>query len=85
MSLDAAGDAHAADRVRVRDAFYENGRVVDVRNEGGEPRVALKIKSDGTQGGEDELFESFDATEVWIVSCEGPTEEWKVVEKVPLI
>ncbi|TFK42480.1 2',3'-cyclic-nucleotide 3'-phosphodiesterase [Crucibulum laeve] len=33
---------------------------------------------------EEDWMSGFEAAEIWVVNCEGPVEEWEILEKIPI-
>lgn len=89
LSLFYIPDAHAADREHIRAAFWEHGDVVARKATSASETEGIAFEIKGAADAKSALplppFAGFVASEIWIVSCEGPTEEWKVVVKVPLV
>lgn len=65
------------DLLEKRRKFKENGR----EQGSGERRVSLNYGSKA----EEIWVDSFEATEVWAVKCDGPVEGWEVKAKYPLV
>jgi 2',3'-cyclic-nucleotide 3'-phosphodiesterase len=79
MSLFYIEDSEPGDeRQMVADELLSSGRAI---NEPGE-RIVLDCFTDGHSTGY-KLY-GFDGEQIWIVRCEGPVEQWKVLEKVVL-
>ncbi len=83
LSLFYVADEEAHARVRLLQEMEREGVV---RHSADGLTVALRC---GTGGGEDGrdggvVLEGFTGTQIWIVDCEGPVEEWKVLDKILL-
>ncbi|TFK54708.1 LigT-like protein, partial [Heliocybe sulcata] len=74
MSMYYIDDSEAEERTRIRDELVRQGKIRKV----GEDSVGLDC-------GEGDFLTGFEGAEIWIVSCEGPVPEWRVLEKVPLV
>ncbi|KAF8163409.1 2',3'-cyclic-nucleotide 3'-phosphodiesterase [Crassisporium funariophilum] len=62
-----------------RRAYYDDLAQDAVRF--GEDCVRLNC---GSGGGED-WMDGFEAQEIWVVQCEGPVEDWPILQKIPLV
>lgn len=78
MSLFYIDDSEPDERQIVANELLSSGRVV---NELGD-RIILDCFADSHSTGH--KLSGFDGEEIWIVRCEGPVEQWKVLEKVAL-
>jgi 2',3'-cyclic-nucleotide 3'-phosphodiesterase len=74
MSFAYIDDAEAGERARFIEEYEEKG--IFVRKQG-EEGVELDC-------GEGDRVDGFVGSALWIVRCEGPVEEWEVLEKIPL-
>ncbi|KAJ2932903.1 hypothetical protein H1R20_g4182, partial [Candolleomyces eurysporus] len=64
-----------------RERFAEELRVAGKVRGDGEGSVSLRcVSSDG----EEVWMNSYEAKEIWVVQCEGPVEEWKVLDQIKL-
>lgn len=88
LSLFYVGDEEAHVRVRLLQEMEREGVV---RHSDDGLSVALRCAESTADGGEgggggggEGLLEGFTATQIWIVYCEGPVEEWKVLDKILL-
>ena len=82
LSLFYVKDEEAHARVRLLQEMEREGVV---RHSDDGLSVALRCTertADGEDGGG--VLEGFTATQIWIVDCEGPVEEWKVLDKILL-
>jgi len=64
-------DADAPLRRVFVESLEKSGRVA---SEGGGVRLKFGMEDGAWIGG-------FEGTEIWIMECDGPVEEWKVLEK----
>jgi len=78
MSLYYIDDSEPDERQMVADQLLSSGRVI----KDGKDRITLDCFSDNHRVGH-KLF-GFDGGEIWVVNCQGPVEEWEVLEKVAL-
>ena len=75
-------DEEAHTRVRLLQEMEREGVV---KHSADGLSVALRCTDQaGDGGGGDGVLEGFTATQIWIVDCEGPVEEWKVLDKILL-
>lgn len=84
LSLFYVADEEAHTRVRFLQEMEREGVV---RHSADGLSVALRCaQAAGAGAGEDGdgVLEGFTATQIWIVDCEGPVEEWKILDKVLL-
>lgn len=82
LSLFYIADEEAHTRVRVLQEMEREGVV---RHSADGLSVALRCTDQEVgEGGGDGVLEGFTATQIWIVDCEGPVEEWKVLDKILL-
>jgi 2',3'-cyclic-nucleotide 3'-phosphodiesterase len=88
LSLFYIADEEAHTRVRLLQEMEREGVV---RHSADGLSVALRCAdqadsgaASGEDGGGGVLLEGFRATQIWIVDCEGPVEEWKVLDKILL-
>lgn len=89
LSLFYIADEEAHARVRLLQELEREGVV---RHSADGLSVALRCGAgdgdrggDGDGGGEDDgVLEGCTCTQIWIVDCEGPVEEWKVLDKILL-
>ena len=79
LSLFYVADEEAHTRVRFLQEMEREGVV---RHSADGLSVALRCAAEGDDG--DSVLEGFTATQIWIVDCEGPAEEWKVLDKILL-
>lgn len=79
LSLFYIADEEAHTRVRFLQEMEREGVV---RHSADGLSVALRCAQVGE--GDDGVLEGFTATQIWIVDCEGPVEEWKVLDKILL-
>ncbi|KAL5533251.1 hypothetical protein ACEPAF_5027 [Sanghuangporus sanghuang] len=81
LSLFYVPDEHAEDRVRIRQALWRDCRDTHLGD-----RIVFNIDppKEGGAGGDEERFEGFCASDIWIVRCEGAVEEWTVLDKIHL-
>lgn len=79
LSLFYIADEEAHTRVRFLQEMEREGVV---RHSTDGLSVALRCAQVGE--GDDGVLEGFTATQIWIVDCEGPVEEWKVLDKILL-
>lgn len=68
------------ERIAYYDLLKQKG-IIGEKTEG-EGRVSLNCAFDGEGFG---WIDSIDASEVWVVKCEGPVEGWQVLEKFALV
>lgn len=87
LSLFYISEEYASDRGKIRDALWSaygvslTGR--DPNNQaGGESheRIAFDLSS----AAKGHPFAGFDASELWIVRCDGATEDWVIIDKIQL-
>jgi 2',3'-cyclic-nucleotide 3'-phosphodiesterase len=91
LSLFYVADEEAHTRVRFLQEMEREGVV---RHSADGLSVALRCAQAGAGAGAgagedgdgdgDGVLEGFTATQIWIVDCEGPVEEWKVLDKILL-
>ncbi|KAF8503390.1 2',3'-cyclic-nucleotide 3'-phosphodiesterase [Russula emetica] len=87
LSLFYIADEEAHSRVRLMQEMEREGVI---RHSADGLSVALRCaqiagdSEDGDGDGGNGVLEGFTATQVWIVDCEGPVEEWKVLDKILL-
>ena len=82
LSLFYIADEEAHTRVRLLQEMEREGVV---RHSADGLSVALRCTAQaGEDGDGDGVLEGFTATQIWIVDCEGPVEEWKVLDKILL-
>ncbi|KAL5490178.1 hypothetical protein ACEPAI_5011 [Sanghuangporus weigelae] len=81
LSLFYVPDEYAEDRERFREALWRENKGMHLGD-----RIAFNIglAKEGGAGGDEEHFEGFRASEIWIVRCEGAVEEWTVLDKTHL-
>ncbi|KAL5529340.1 hypothetical protein ACEPAG_5325 [Sanghuangporus baumii] len=81
LSLFYVPDEHAEDRERIREALWRECKGMHLSN-----RIAFNIDpaKERSAGRDEEHFEGFRASEIWIVRCEGAVEEWTVLDKIHL-
>ncbi|KAI5124298.1 hypothetical protein M0805_008906 [Coniferiporia weirii] len=82
LSLLYVPNEHAADRGRVRDALWDAFGVRTDSDETGGGRIAFNLPDETHRLAA--RFEGFDASEAWIVRCEGGIEDWEVLDKIPI-
>jgi len=70
-------DAANGQRLQYKQALVESGKLRD--NSDGTIRLNCGI------GDEEDWLSGFIAPEIWITACDGPVEEWKVHDKIPLV
>lgn len=80
MSLCYVDDADAGERGAVVEGLVGSGRAVAVA--GGEG-LALDCGGGGEEE-EERWLSGFDGEEIWVVRCEGPVEQWEVLDKFSL-
>ena len=92
LSLLYIQDTHASDRERTREALCERGIVRNAPDSDGVeffiPTVVPSsgdVLNEGEGESESERLSGFDVSHVWIVQCEGPVHEWKVLDKISLL
>jgi hypothetical protein len=78
MSLFYIDDSEPDERQIVADELLSSGRVAN----DGTDRIILDCFA-GDHSAAHKLS-GFDGEEIWIVRCEGPVEQWEVLEKVVL-
>lgn len=83
LSLFYIADEEAHTRVRFLQEMEREGVV---RHSADGLSVALQCAQAGAgeDGDDDGVLEGFTATQIWIVDCEGPVEEWKILDKILL-
>lgn len=87
LSLFYVPDEHENERTRIRDALWD-AYGVDEDTENDARHIAFKLSSgarmDGIGSAESHagILEGFDASEIWIASCEGPVKDWIVLERI---
>jgi 2',3'-cyclic-nucleotide 3'-phosphodiesterase len=86
LSLFYIADEEAHTRVRLLQEMEREGVV---RHSADGLSVALRCAQAqaagaGEDGDGDGVMEGFTATQIWIVDCGGPVEEWKVLDKILL-
>lgn len=82
LSLFYVKDEEAHARVRLLQEMEREGVV---RHSDDGLSVALWCTERAADGEDDGcVLEGFTATQIWIVECEGPVEEWKVLDKILL-
>ena len=85
LSLFYIADEEAHARVRLLQEMEREG-VVGHSADG----LSVALRCAQAEAGEDGggggggVLEGFTATQIWIVDCEGPVEEWKVLDKILL-
>lgn len=83
LSLFYIADEEAHTRVRLLQEMEREG-VVKHSADGLSVALRCTAGEDGGGGDGDGVLEGFTATQIWIVDCEGPVEEWKVLDKILL-
>ncbi|KAI0820213.1 hypothetical protein BC628DRAFT_924781 [Trametes gibbosa] len=88
LSLCYIDDADQGERARMAERLRSELRVLE-SGRGGERGVRLVCVDEEVEvgdGGERgvEVLEGFDGEEIWVVRCEGPVQEWEVLEKISL-
>jgi hypothetical protein len=82
LSLFYIADEEAHTRVRLLQEMEREGVV---RHSADGLSVALRCAAQAGEAGDgDGVLEGFMATQIWIVDCEGPVEEWRVLDKILL-
>jgi len=79
MSLYYIDDSEPDERQMIVDELLRSKRVVKEGND----RIILECRTDKHQAGKELL--GFDSDAIWIVNCEGPVEQWKVLEGIGLL
>ena len=74
-------DATEGERMVHYDLLKQKG-IIGEKSTEGEDRVSLNCAYDGEGHG---WMDFIDASEVWVVKCEGPVEGWQVLEKFALV
>jgi len=74
MSLYYIDDSEPDERARIRDELVSQEKVRTINDE-----------AVGLDSGDGDFLTGYEGAEIWIVSCEGPVPEWKVLEKIPLV
>ncbi|KAH8117184.1 LigT-like protein [Phellopilus nigrolimitatus] len=88
VSLFYVPDAHAEERERIRDTLWTTCGVQgseagsDTESEAIALAVSGGLNSSRKNG---PLLTGFEASEIWIVRCDGPVEGWEVLDKVSLV
>ncbi|KAL5511771.1 hypothetical protein ACEPAH_4989 [Sanghuangporus vaninii] len=81
LSLFYVLDEHAEDRERIRQALWRDCKGMHL---GDRIMFDIDLLKEGGAGGDEERFEGFCASDIWIVRCEGAVEEWTVLDKIHL-
>ncbi|KAH7926638.1 LigT-like protein, partial [Leucogyrophana mollusca] len=76
MSLCYIAEDDARERERTAEELRESGKVIENAEEDGVTLVC--------GAGEEHKLAGFDSEEIWIVQCDGPVEDWQVLEKISL-
>jgi 2'-5' RNA ligase len=80
MSLYYIDEAEPGERHKVADELLHSGRVVKIK-EGDRDGIILDCSADSREV----KLSGFDGEEIWVVTCEGPVEQWKTLGKVDLL
>jgi len=82
MSMSYIADADGyAERKRAADELTASTIVPEGSETGGVEAVVLRC---GDSGEGHVCLSSFEGTEVWIVRCEGPVQDWQVLQKISM-
>lgn len=81
MSLYYIDETESGERHTVAKELLRSGKVIQTKDDG---QDGIILDCSGGSVGEAKLS-GFDGEEIWVVICEGPVEEWKVLEKVELL